>query len=62
MLHAGNIGLSGRAPAALDWRRPELMESTADRFNELAAEAFEPDDFEIPGHEQGETATSAAAG
>jgi len=57
----GNIGLTGRAPAELHWRRPELMESAADRFNELAAEAFEPDDFELPGQEQGETATPAAA-
>ena len=55
MIHAGNIGLTGRAPAELHWRRPELMESAADRFNELAAEAFEPDDFELPGQEQGET-------
>ena len=27
----------------------------------LAAEAFEPDHFELPGREQGETATPAAA-
>ena len=49
MLHAGNIGVSGKAPDELEWRRPELMESSVERFNELAAEAFEPDDFELPG-------------
>ncbi len=27
------------------------MESTVERFNELAVEAFEPDDFEHPGQE-----------
>ncbi len=61
MIHAGNIGLTGRAPAELDWRRPQLMESAAERFNELAAEAFEPDDFEHAGQEQGETEIPAAA-
>ena len=61
MLHAGNIGLSGKAPADLQWRRPELMESTVERFNELAAEAFEPNDFELPGQEQGEPAPAAPA-
>ncbi len=61
MLHAGNIGISGKAPADLQWRRPELMESTVERFNELAAEAFEPDDFELPGQEQGEPAPAAPA-
>ena len=61
MIHAGNIGLTGRAPAELDWRRPELMESAAERFNELAADAFEPDDFELPGQEQSEPEAAAPA-
>jgi hypothetical protein len=64
MLHAGNIGLSGRAPAELEWRRPDLMESASERFNELAAVAFEPDDFETeetPIAEQSEPARAAPA-
>ena len=31
MIHAGTIGLKGRAPAELEWRRPALMENVLER-------------------------------
>jgi hypothetical protein len=48
MVHAGTIGVKGKAPGELEWRRPPLMES-AMQFVESKIdilERFEPDDFE----------------
>jgi hypothetical protein len=61
MVHAGTIGLSGTAPAELDWRRPKLMESAVQRFNELAVVAFDPDDFETEDTLVDEPAPAGAA-
>ena len=36
MLHAGLIGLSGKAPVELDWRRPKVMETATERHERLA--------------------------
>lgn len=50
MVHAGTIGVQGKAPGELEWRRPPLMES-AMQFVESKIdilERFEPDDFETP--------------
>ena len=36
MLHAGLIGLSGKAPVELEWRRPKVMETATERHERLA--------------------------
>ncbi len=36
MLHAGLIGLSGKAPVELDWRPPNVMETAMERHDRLA--------------------------
>ena len=36
MLHAGLIGVSGKAPAELEWRRPKVMETVTERHERLA--------------------------
>ncbi|HEX9726812.1 MAG TPA: hypothetical protein VGC53_21220, partial [Vicinamibacteria bacterium] len=60
MVHAGLIGVRGKAPAELEWRRPELLESATECFNQMAdAASFDPDDFEFPGQEQSESAAVA---
>jgi hypothetical protein len=33
MVHAGTIGVKGRAPSELDWRRPTLMENVLRRYS-----------------------------
>ena len=33
MVHAGTIGVKGRAPSELEWRRPELMENATRRYD-----------------------------
>ncbi len=35
MLHAGLIGVSGKAPGELEWRRPAVMETAAERHDRL---------------------------
>jgi hypothetical protein len=52
MLHAEVIGLSGRAPADLEWRRPKMMETAYERHQRLAnvddaADDLADDDMEI---------------
>ena len=50
---AALIGLRGRAPAELDWKRPELLASATECFNQMVdAASFDPDDFEFPGQDQ----------
>jgi len=36
MLHAGLIGLSGKAPVEVEWRRPKVMETATERHERLA--------------------------
>jgi hypothetical protein len=37
MIHAGTIGVKGRAPSELTWRRPTLMENALRRYGSEAA-------------------------
>ena len=36
MVHAGIIGVKGKAPDRLEWRRPQVMEEAAARMAESA--------------------------
>jgi hypothetical protein len=36
MLHAGIIGVRGKAPGELEWRRPKLMETATERHERIA--------------------------
>jgi hypothetical protein len=61
MVHAGLIGVRGKAPDELQWRRPEILESATECFNQVVdAASFDPDDFELPGQDPAEQGAPAA--
>ena len=53
MAHAGLIGVKGKAPNALEWRRPALLETVLlrekarEQADRIAVETLDPDDFEL---------------